>query len=162
MRCQRCKEKEASIHVTEVADGSKSEVHLCDDCAQKEGVTLKGHVSLADFLAGLIKAPVTKEMAKLSKLKCPVCGISYLEFQSKGRLGCPQDYEVFADLIDDLLDRIHGSTSHIGKTPAPGVPANAGATELESLKRELAQAIHEERYEEAAKLRDRIREVEGE
>lgn len=159
MLCQRCKKNEASIHVTDVSEGAKDEIHLCQQCAQKEGVTLKGHVSLADFLSGLIKAPVTKEMARLSKLKCPVCGINYIEFQSKGRLGCPKDYEVFEDLVSDLLEKIHGSTKHVGKTPQPGITANTAVTELESLKEELAKAIADERYEEAAHLRDRIREM---
>ncbi|MCD6405404.1 MAG: UvrB/UvrC motif-containing protein [Planctomycetes bacterium] len=155
MMCQRCKKKRASVRVTDVA--TKTEIWLCEECAQKEGVTLKSQVSLADFLAGLIKAPVTKEMARLAKLKCPECGITYLEFQSKGRFGCPNDYEVFSKLVEPLLDKIHGSTRHVGKRPAgTPPPADKGAS-LSALKSALETAVKAERYEDAAKIRDEIR-----
>ena len=160
MMCQRCKKKRATVHVTEVSGKNKGEIHLCDACAQKEGVTLKSQVSLADFLAGLISAPATKEMRKLAQLKCPECGISYLEFQSKGRFGCPKDYDIFAQMVEPLLEKIHGATRHSGKSPriAPGVSEKS--IQLTALKRQLAAAVEEERYEEAADLRDRIRDLE--
>ncbi|MHC4712164.1 MAG: UvrB/UvrC motif-containing protein [Planctomycetota bacterium] len=162
MVCQRCKKKRASVHVVDVQDEKKGEVHLCDECAQKEGVTLKSQVSLADFLAGLIKAPVTKEMARLAKLKCPRCGINYLEFQSKGRFGCADDYEVFAKLVEPLLQKIHGADRHVGKAPT-GAPGSSDASVvLVALKKKLAEAVEQERYEEAAHLRDEILNLEGE
>ncbi len=155
MMCQRCKKRRASVRVTDVA--TKTEIWLCEECAQKEGVTLKSQVSLADFLAGLIKAPVTKEMTKLANLKCPECGITYLEFQSQGRFGCPNDYKVFAELVEPLLDKIHGSTKHVGKRSA-GAPFPADKTaSLAALRSALEAAVKAERYEEAAKLRDEIR-----
>lgn len=160
MKCQQCKKRRATVHVTDVSSDAKNEIHLCDECAQKEGVTLKSNVSLADFLAGLIKAPVTKEMARLAKLKCPDCGINYLEFQSKGRLGCPADYEVFAELIGPLLDKIHGSTRHTGKWAAPQGPVADTAALLQGLKKKLAAAVADENYEDAARLRDEIRRME--
>ena len=162
MICQQCKKKRATVHVTNVASEGKAEVHLCDECAAKEGVTLKSQVSLADFLAGLIKAPVTKEMARLANLKCPDCGINYLEFQSKGRLGCPRDYEVFAQLIGPLLEKVHGSSRHVGKTPRGEAVQGDASVQLTQLKKQLTLAVDEERYEDAANLRDRIREIEGE
>lgn len=162
MVCQRCKKKRASVHVVDVQDEKKSEIHLCDECAQKEGVTLKSQVSLADFLSGLIKTPVTKEMARLAKLKCPKCGINYLEFQSKGRFGCDNDYEVFAKLVGPLLEKIHGASSHVGKEPlAGGAQTSEKSIALTALKKKLATAVDEERYEEAARLRDEIRSLEG-
>jgi protein arginine kinase activator len=161
MMCQRCNKRRASVHITDLADDSKAELHLCDECAEKEGVMLKSQVSLADFLAGLIKAPVTKEMARLAKLKCPECGINYLEFQAKGRFGCPKDYEVFSELVQPLLDKIHGSTVHVGKWPlASGSPADTSAR-LTALRMKLNAAVEQERYEEAARLRDEIRGIEG-
>ncbi len=162
MMCQRCKKKRASVHITDVSSKQADEMHLCEECAQQEGVSLKSQVSLADFLAGIIKAPATKEMARLAKMACPTCGMTYLDFQSKGRLGCPADYEVFAELIGPLLEKIHGSTRHAGKTPRAAGRLSETSVQLTSLKRKLASAVAEEHYEEAAALRDRIREVEGE
>ena len=160
MVCQRCKKNRASVHITQVDDKDSPELHLCDECAQKEGATLKSQVSLADFLAGLVKTPVTKEMSRLAKLKCPNCGISYLDFQSKGRLGCPEDYEVFEDLVEGLLEKIHGATRHVGKTPSGSPTTTNASVILSSLKKKLTQAIDEERYEDAGGLRDEIRQLE--
>lgn len=160
MQCQKCKKKQATVHMTEISSGEKQEIHLCEQCAQEQGLTLKGQVSLADFLAGLIKAPVTQEMARLAKLQCPSCGMSYLEFQSKGRFGCGKDYEVFQKLVEPLLEKVHGSVEHVGKAPTGG-KENAGRARLVALRRKLKGAIDEERYEEAAQIRDEIRKLEG-
>ena len=161
MNCDKCKKKPATVHMTELTGGQKSEVHLCEDCAQEHGLTLKGQVSLADFLAGLIKAPVTQEMARLAKLACPVCGMNYLEFQSKGRFGCPKDYEVFGKLVEPLLEKVHGAVEHVGKVPAAESASDGTRSKLVTLRRRLKAAIEDEKYEEAAQIRDEIRKIEG-
>lgn len=160
MMCQRCKKKRATVHVIDVSGEHAGEINLCDECAQREGVTIKSQVSLADFLAGLVKTPATREMKKLAQLRCPNCGINYVEFQSKGRFGCPRDYEVFAELVEPLIEKIHGATRHTGKTPLAAETSET-SVELTSLKRKLAAAVDDEHYEQAADLRDRIREMEG-
>jgi protein arginine kinase activator len=160
MQCQKCKKKQATVHMTEISGDEKEEIHLCEECAQEHGLMLKGQVSLADFLAGLIKAPVTQEMARLAKLQCPSCGISYIEFQSKGRFGCEKDYEVFSKLIAPLLEKVHGAVEHIGKVPAR-TPGGETAARLATLRRLLKTAVDDEKYEEAAQLRDEIRKIEG-
>jgi len=144
--------------MTEIVGEEKKEIHLCDQCAQEQGLTIKGQVSLADFLAGLIKAPVTQEMARLAKLQCPVCGINYVEFQSKGRFGCARDYDVFDKLIEPLLEKIHGATEHVGKAPPLG--GDGVQARLVTLRRKLKSAVDEEKYEEAAGIRDEIRRIE--
>jgi len=161
MMCQRCKKNRATVHITNISDDKAGEMHLCEECAQKEGMTLKSQVSLADFLAGLIKAPATKEMARLAQMKCPNCSMNYLEFQSKGRLGCPEDYDVFSELIEPLLEKIHGASRHVGKSPLSGGFVSEESVKLTLLKRQLAAAVEEERYEDAAALRDEIRQLEG-
>ena len=161
MLCQRCKKKQATVHMTEIEGSEKKEVHLCEDCSRSEGVTLKGQMSLADFLAGLIKAPATREAAKLAEMKCPDCGITYLEFQAKGRLGCGKDYQVFARLLEPLAEKIHGGTQHVGKSPAQSTGAKASRQTLAQLRKELKAAIDAEQYESAARLRDEIQKIEG-
>ncbi len=158
MLCQKCKKKQATVHMTDIAGKDKKEVHLCENCAQNQGLTLKGQVSLADFLAGLIKAPVNQEMSRLAKLECPECGINYIEFQSKGRFGCPKDYDVFEKLVDPLIEKIHGANEHVGK--APEAHGDGAEAHLVALKRHLKAAIEEERYEEAARIRDDIKKAE--
>lgn len=147
--------------MTEIEGAEKKEIHLCEDCSQAEGVTLKGQVSLADFLAGLIKTPATREITKLAETKCPECGITYLEFQSKGRLGCPKDYEVFSKLVEPLAEKIHGATEHVGKAPERSISGDTLRLRLVTLRRQLKLAVDGEKYELAAELRDEVRKLEG-
>ena len=160
MTCQKCKRREATRHESvRKEDGSWAEVHLCDRCAEKSEVTLLSPASMVqafiESAAGAARAASTGGRA------CPSCGITYAEFRARGRLGCPADYEVFlADLLP-LLEKIHhGGTQHVGKSPASTEGRTAVDRELIELRRSLADAVQREQYEEAARLRDRIRGLE--
>ena len=98
---------------------------------------------------------------ELARLKCPDCGIQYMEFRHQGRLGCPADYEVFRAGLEPILEKIHRATRHVGKVPRYRVRDAARRRELTDLRRELRDAVKAERYEEAARLRDLIREKEA-
>lgn len=158
--CQSCQQNPSTIHYTEIREGSKSELHLCESCAQAQGVT-SGPVpaGLPAMLKALAK-PATAPGAPAPR--CPSCGISFAEFREKGRLGCPQDYEFFREQLDPLLEKIHGRNRHVGRLPR-GTDAEASrrADELLRLRRELQQAVQAEQYEGAARLRDRIRQLES-
>ncbi len=39
MMCQRC-QNEASVHLTEPTKGKRRELHLCQSCARKAGLTV--------------------------------------------------------------------------------------------------------------------------
>ena len=60
------------------------------------------------------------------------------------------------------LKRVHGSTKHTGKVPvsAPIVVVDSKET-IDSLRMELNKLVSEERYEEAAVIRDKIKKLEG-
>jgi len=76
-------------------------------------------------------------------------------------LGCPQDYEVFAQPLLPLIESIHdGKTFHCGKVPSTTPKRTKNQVELHSLKLKLEQAVKKEDYELAAKLRDQIAEKE--
>jgi protein arginine kinase activator len=101
---------------------------------------------------------------------CEVCGLKFVEFRNSGRLGCPHDYDHFREELLPLLESIHGDTAHAGKAPrGPDRPAKAhdapagvaDPAELPALKKKLSRAVRDEDYEAAARLRDRIRELEG-
>jgi hypothetical protein len=87
--------------------------------------------------------------------RCPECGISFEEFRAKGRLGCPKDYEVFAKDLGPLLEKIHGSRQHVGRVPRGAGPDTSREDRLLRLRRDLARAVKDEQYEEAARLRTR-------
>lgn len=116
-KCDKCG-REARVHLTEIIDGQKTERHLCEDCAVSEGVTVKAHLSISEILEELVlQSAAGKE---LSRLKCDICGISFLEFRQGGLLGCPNDYNAFEDVLARLLKR---TTKAVRTTSARHPPA---------------------------------------
>ena len=162
MMCQKCHKREATRHEAERAeDGTWAEVHVCDPCAEKGEMTTP--LSQASFVQALIQsaAQLGAPKAPGTARECPKCGITYAEFRTRGRLGCPHDYETFLGELLPLLERIHhGGLQHLGKSPASMDGRSESERELIELRRALSEAIQREQYEEAARLRDRIRHVE--
>jgi protein arginine kinase activator len=164
MVCQACQKNLAKVHCTEIdpVKKEKTESHLCEACAQQQGMGTKQGVSLPDLIHQIVGPNIPEELRELFEKPCPECGITYPEFRSRGRLGCPHDYDVFRKGLEPLLDRIHGGTTHKGKRPVRGAPARDRRKELSELQKEMRSLVAGERYEDAARVRDRIRELERE
>jgi protein arginine kinase activator len=96
-------------------------------------------------------------VGKEANLTCPDCGITYAEFRNQGRLGCPHDYEVFAEPLAEVLEKVHGATEHLGKLPHRAGADLTEQRQLMQLRRQLQEAVENEKYEEAARLRDLIK-----
>lgn len=159
MKCQCCSNP-ATVHLTDIVNGHKKETHLCQSCAEKKNLVHHQELNLPAILQALIGqhiGPVNDEMARLT---CPECGIKFMEFRAEGRLGCPRDYEVFRVGLEPLLQRIHRAVRHVGKRPPHHARNAARQGEIFKLNRELQQAVEREAYEEAARLRDLIRQKE--
>jgi len=157
MKCQRCT-KAATLHITEVMGESQfEELHLCEECAQK----YLYEPQKAGKAAGEGGEKESAETAALNNVECPACGIKFQEFRSTGRLGCPSDYDAFREQLLPLLENIHGDIKHVGKTPRRAPHAKQVRAELSRLRKQLQQAVTGENYEEAARLRDQIRQMEG-
>jgi len=103
--------------------------------------------------------PTTKT-PKVNQVRCPECGITYSEFKTKARLGCANDYEVFRSELLRLLEKIHGSTQHAGKTPHTVDAQVRKENELIRLKKDLESVVKSEDFEKAAEIRDRIKTIE--
>lgn len=164
--CQLCKNSPATVHVTDITppNGEKRERHLCESCAEEEGITMKQHEPINTILAKFVQQKVGSGAQELANLTCPKCGVSFREFRVQGLFGCPHDYEVFAEYIAPLIERAHGgATHHIGKVPRRlGAQEGAGDEgELLRLRRRLNEAVETEDYEAAAKLRDQIKTVQS-
>lgn len=158
MRCEQCGERPATVHVTRVVNGEVSSRHLCERCARDQGEFesfFDPKLGLPELFAGLLQ-PVRPRRAA-----CPRCGLRYEEFARTGLLGCAECYDAFAAELEPVLRRVHGSSRHGGKAPRRGRRMDAAA-ELKELRRQLELAVREERYEDAARLRDRIRALERE
>ncbi|MHC4608104.1 MAG: UvrB/UvrC motif-containing protein [Planctomycetota bacterium] len=162
MRCQKCKKRHATVHLTEIHEGEKREAHLCEECARGSGVGLTFSFSVSDILGNLMEGKGKKGTKGGKNLRCTECGMTYSEFKKKARMGCANDYDVFSDGIAPLLEKIHGATQHIGKTPTTADTQVRKENELVRLKRDLAGLIKSEKFEKAAEVRDRIRILETE
>ncbi len=153
MQCEVCKAAEATIHVKQIVDGAARELHVCQACATQQGVAPATAFNLSDLLLGLKGAPAVA--AAVPDVACPDCHMRLSDFRRGGRLGCPSCYEAFAAEIGPALAGMHRGLTHTGKAPA----SERAAQELRNLRRELDAAVVAQRFEEAAILRDRLREM---
>src|SRR5437764_9054211 len=158
-KCQSCS-SQATFHFTDIVNGHKNEVHLCQSCAEQKQLIKKQELNFPAILQNLIGQHIGQLTDELARLTCPACGIKYMEFRAEGRLGCPHDYEVFRVGLEPLLQRIHRTTRHQGKVPRRVVPPGQPAALVE-LRRLLQTAVEAEAYEEAARLRDLLRQKEA-
>jgi protein arginine kinase activator len=158
MKCQKCT-KAATLHITEVVSEDQfEELHLCEECANKYlyDPQQKGGAKAGSSAP----AEESEEISALNQRECPLCGIKFVEFRNSGRLGCPHDYQEFREELTSLLENIHGETRHVGKTPRRLPQNKQTQSELIQLRKQLQQAVTREAYEDAARLRDRIRKLE--
>lgn len=164
MVCQVCNKKAATIHLTEISDGVRSEMHLCEQCAIEQGIAAKTQISINELLSNLLASqPSDDELFGPSEpdARCPHCGFMLEQFRRQGVLGCPHDYEVFEKALTPLIEKAHnGATSHCGKVPAKTPRQMKKQMELANLRQQLEAAVRTEDYETAAKLRDKINQTE--
>jgi protein arginine kinase activator len=163
MLCDQCRKNEAVMHYTVVRDGKSEQHHLCADCASDKG--LAGQLGDAISSLGFLLEDVFKEAAGDGAgldQSCPACGLKLSQFRQTGRLGCGRCYQAFAPLVRRVVRQVHGNVRHLGKARGTmaGKAAGAGAGRLEELKARLAEAVGKEEFEQAAALRDRIRQME--
>ena len=173
MLCDNCGKNTATVHLTEIIDSQMSELHLCEECARKKSSQMEQQFGLSDLLAGMadFEKPAVKEAegpAPVS-IKCSNCGLAYADFKKMGRLGCGECYTSFKKFLAPLLKRIHGASQHVGKSIAK--PEKSAKKKIEKakevekidiqeLRKNLAKAVEDEAFEEAARLRDQIKEME--
>ncbi|HON78345.1 MAG TPA: UvrB/UvrC motif-containing protein [Spirochaetota bacterium] len=174
MKCERCKKRDATIHLTEIIKNVKSEFHLCEECARIIGVNSKFSnfsLSVPDMLSFL---DLDDAGDVVDTNMCMHCGISFVDYKKAGKLGCPHCYRYLKQGIDSVVKSYHDSIRHVGKVPCNYVEIEEGDTCLlendgpgeqervsrQELQKMLDDAVSEERYEDAAVLRDRIKEIE--
>ncbi len=161
MICGICGKNEATVHLTEIVNDKMTKLHLCEGCAKEKGAEMEEHFGMSDLLAGLADLGANLEPGTMSDMKCLVCGFTYQDFKKMGRLGCGDCYEAFKKQLDPLLKRIHGANRHIGKIPLMVGKNLKGNRIIQDMKIQLERAIVAEKFEEAARLRDMIRDMEN-
>ncbi len=158
MFCDVCQTKEATVFLTQIIEGKMQKVNLCEGCSKEKGVNDPTGFALADLLLGLGAAQEIEKNP--AGIRCPVCGFSQADFKKTGRLGCSACYDTFAEGLSGMLKNMHRGSIHTGKVPAKLAVARRRAQELAGLQADLEKAVREELFEEAATLRDKIRDLE--
>ena len=176
MNCDLCQTEKATIFFSQMVEGNLQKVNLCKSCADDKGVTDPTGFALADMLEGMGQQTAMDPPLHKDELVCGSCGFSQSDFKKTGRVGCADCYHVFDEGLDGLLEAMHKHTQHVGKVPAsfpdlPGLldeeedppapqPEATRLDKLSELKQALSKSVEDEDYEEAARLRDAISQME--
>lgn len=162
MPCEQCGEREAVVHLTQIAENQVTVVHLCERCAAERGFdtgAAAAKTPLGGFLATL-STLADVEPAAGAPARCPSCGAGFDDFKASGRLGCAECYGTFAGPLRELMRRLHGATVHTGERYHAGLPGGevkSSGLDVGELQAQLRAAIAAEDFERAAELRDRLR-----
>jgi protein arginine kinase activator len=163
MLCQACKERTATIHLTEITNGQRAETHLCQECAHQQGLAVKAQIPLNELLNTLLSVQPQTDSSGVSETEikdktCPECGMTLQRFSKESLLGCPTDYKTFEEQLLPLIERSHsGKSWHTGKVPTHTSDEEKKDILMRQLRRDLEAAVKNEDYEAAARLRDEIK-----
>ncbi len=156
MLCEKCGKNHATTHIKTVVNGVVREYNLCALCAADEGYSSN---SLAGMLASMFGEMTGSELSR-QQTKCSVCGSAFSDIAKTGKVGCSECYTTFYNELLPYLKRVHGSTKHSGKVPENSSISKPKIEMVEDLKNELRRLVSEEKYEQAAVIRDKIKEME--
>ena len=187
MKCENCGKNEANVKYTQIINGDKKQMFLCEECSEKLGI---GHTFnmpidfssfLGDFFNDFNEEAFIPTLEPQPKLQCKKCGLLFDDFLHTGKFGCSNCYTEFENMIDPILKNIQSANRHIGRigelTEGMEIEENSNdervqnnynkeiskqkpKNELDVLKEKLQKAIEDERYEDAAKIRDEIKKME--
>lgn len=187
MLCSNCGKNEANVHYTHVINGEKTEYNLCDECAKKLGIDemdFSMPISFSNFISDFFdEDSLLPSFSGNMITKCPKCGLTYEDFAKKGKFGCGECYNTFSSRIESVLKNLHGSARHRGRAPQRLAEKTTKLFEndndkqdsvqvkheplvdktmeqIDKLNSDIKLAIKEERYEDAAKIRDEIKKLE--
>ena len=160
MKCDVCKETEATVHLTQVVSGTMHKIDLCESCAKAKGVSDPAGFSFSNLLLGVGQGESLSSTGASKELRCPSCGMAQSDFKKAGRLGCSHCYETFAEGLMALLRSMHKGEQHVGKYPLGHSESLVISEQMKLLRRELEHAVKSENFETAAELRDRIKKLE--
>ncbi len=160
MLCKNCGLRPATTHIKRVINGRVEEYHLCADCANKLNVSAFDPFDLSQLWGSFFGDRMPQSQA-LNQKSCPGCGQTFSQVAKLGKLGCPECYTAFYDDLLPSLRKIHGKTRHVGRVPHSADEGTKASYQITDLKKKLEEAIENENYEDAAKIRDEIKAIEA-
>lgn len=170
MKCQECQKRPATLHFTQVINGNKHELHVCERCAKDKGYVtdLEEGYSLHDLLAGIFNFDTSQlesqqgtPFQRTEELQCPKCKLTFSKFKRAGKFGCAECYHTFSAHLDPIFRRVHsGNTTHQGKIPKRQGGHLHTKKKIAAYKQKLERLIEQEAFEKAAIIRDKIKSLE--
>ena len=162
MKCDLCNQP-AVVHEVIVKSGIKREIHLCEQHAVEAGIEMPEQSQFGHILSQFVSAKAMTSAPPKPRLVCPGCSLDFRLVRKSGILGCPICYDAFESRLGPMIERAHdGGQCHCGKVPGRGGCSLDLHRQRQQLAKELGDAVAAEQYERAAKLRDRLRCLEGE
>ena len=122
------------------------------------------------FMENIFEPDYMPFLNEVKELKCENCGYTFENIANTGKLGCANCYDIFESKLDPIIRKIQGANQHTGRTgkilenktiEQPKNKEEKAESKIEQLQKELKKAIKEERYEDAAKIRDEIKKEEN-
>ena len=186
MLCENCGKREATVRYSENINGRKREMNLCEECSEKLGITQKMDFSIpsldfSNFFGSILEdfnndsfMPILGEM---EQTKCNSCGSTFEDIINTGKYGCPNCYDTFSERMDPIIKKLQGANRHVGRlgkisdnnqkfnnkdskdVETNKKTSNKEENKLDKLQNDLKQAIKDERYEDAAQIRDEIKKL---
>jgi len=164
--CEKCKINKATVQLTTYDKGLKNDLILCENCAKNyDDIDEKDKTEFTkdNFMSSLLDSIQSSglKVNYIKTTKCEKCGMNYGKFKEIGRLGCDECYTTFSEKLIPLIQRLQGSTVHTGKVSRKVKGLLDIKREISDLRDEMNAIIKDERFEEAAVLRDKIKELES-
>ncbi len=147
MVCSRCGKSLASQFNVRV-NGTQKTLCLCATCYD----ALYGGRGEHDLFYG--------EKASKTVGACSTCGTTYAQYAKSGLVGCSDCYSALREQLTPIIERLQGSTFHVGKSPTRGEvdypQMRALVSEREFIKEEMERALREGKFDRAEGLKERL------
>lgn len=157
MKCSKCGKNNANITYEQNINGEITNLNLCESCAKKLGV----FNSFDSFFKPMV---LDLDYILPEEIKCKKCGYTLSKYKNTGLFGCDSCYDTFKKEADSIIMKLQGKNRNVqklakaNKKEAKVKEQNQSMSKIDKMKAELQKLIQEEKFEEAAILRDKIKE----
>ena len=164
MVCERCGKREATSHYQQTINGKTTVYHVCQECASEMGMNqfFQGfNFNIGDMFGGLLSNLTPSSTPAREHKICPECHSDLQTIIKSGKMGCAKCYSTFRNDLLPTIEQLHGKVNHQGKLPKSAGEEARKRAAVSNLKKKLEEAIRIQDFENAARLRDEIKTLEG-
>jgi len=157
MTCDFCKKNVATVHLIRVQNDSVEKVNICSECARDFSFFSEDdfYKDLSNILSKIFQSD--QESIYDSRTSQSLASI---DIKKKQVMGCPHCYGEFRSILLPIIKAIHRDTQYRGKIPE-AVPRKVKLEKsISDLRKRLKREIFIENFEEAARIRDKIKQLE--